>query len=296
MGEGNSNGGSGVDGGGGGDVAQTNDATWANRFHPSTAWTSAGGTFSATISATTQVGSVGSYNWSSAQMTADIQAWVNNSTTNFGWVIKTDETGSRNTKKFASRNNPTSAETPSLSVTYTAATPVTLAFIKAAEVKQGVLVSWQTQTEFNNAFFLVEHSTNGTSFSSIGKVNGAGSSNNVNNYKFIHQGVIQGNHYYRLAQTDINGQISYSSIVQVPVRSKHKELVISPNPVTDIISLRGFKVDDKAVYTILNASGAKVLTGKLASLQINVNHLPSGYYTISLNNGEEAFYGKFLKK
>lgn len=229
-------------------------------------------------------------------MTADVQAWVNTPATNFGWVIKTDEAGSRTAKRFASRNNATAAERPVLTIDYTSATPVTLAFLKANEVSGGVLVNWQTQSEFNNDFFLVEHSIDGSTFASIGKVNGAGTSSTPKNYQLMHQAVLPGKHFYRLAQKDINGNVQYSQVVLVNVRTKHNVLTISPNPAVDILSVRGITINSGMVYQIVNSTGAKVASGKFINSQINISSLASGYYSLNITDGSEEFTGRFLIK
>ena len=56
---------------GDGASATPNDATWRHRFFDSVFWTTQGGDFSATVSASQSVGGVGQYTWSSAQMVAD---------------------------------------------------------------------------------------------------------------------------------------------------------------------------------------------------------------------------------
>ena len=71
--------------GGGGAMAQPNDATWTKRISPSTAWTMDGGDYAQTASATTTVANTQqAYSWSSAQMTADVQGWLTDAETNFG--------------------------------------------------------------------------------------------------------------------------------------------------------------------------------------------------------------------
>src|SRR6266480_2608634 len=66
--------------------ATTNDATWRHRFFDSIFWTTEGGDFSGTVSASQSVGAIGSYTWSSAQLVADAQSWLDNPTINFGWL------------------------------------------------------------------------------------------------------------------------------------------------------------------------------------------------------------------
>jgi hypothetical protein len=69
---------------GDGASATPNDATWRHRFFDSVFWTTQGGDFSATVSASQSVGGVGQYTWSSAQMVADAQSWLDNPASNFG--------------------------------------------------------------------------------------------------------------------------------------------------------------------------------------------------------------------
>ena len=57
-------------------------------------------------------------------MVADVQAWVNNPSTNFGWLLQGDETQT-SSKFFASRESANLALRPLLTITYTAA-PVNL--------------------------------------------------------------------------------------------------------------------------------------------------------------------------
>ncbi|HEU0274372.1 MAG TPA: multicopper oxidase domain-containing protein [Candidatus Udaeobacter sp.] len=96
--------------------ATTNDATWRHRFFSTVFWTTQGGDFSATASASQLVGAVGVYTWSSPQMTADVQSWLDNPQTNFGWLVLGDESGIATAKRFDTRE---SADPPVLTIQYT---------------------------------------------------------------------------------------------------------------------------------------------------------------------------------
>jgi hypothetical protein len=110
---------------GSGAFSSTNDATWLHRFFPSTNWTKIGGDFASTVSATTQVGDAGSYSWgSTSQMIADVQGWLANPSSNFGWIMLGNESTSLSAKRFDSRENSIAANRPKLTVTYAAATAV----------------------------------------------------------------------------------------------------------------------------------------------------------------------------
>src|ERR687888_1468228 len=62
--------------------ATPNDATWRHRFFDTIFWTTEGGDFSDTVSASQSVGDVGMYTWSSLTMIADVQSWLDDPATN----------------------------------------------------------------------------------------------------------------------------------------------------------------------------------------------------------------------
>jgi len=103
---------------GDGAPATPNDATWRHRFFDTIFWSAEGGDFSATVSASQLVSTVGPYTWSSAQMVADVQAWLDNPAGNFGWVMLGDETTIATAKRFDTRE---SASPPMLTIQFTPA-------------------------------------------------------------------------------------------------------------------------------------------------------------------------------
>jgi hypothetical protein len=135
WGEGTSLGGGGAGGGGGGPATQ-NDATWLYRFYDvanpssSPAWSTPGGSFNSTASASTVVLSApGPATWSSAGLAGDVQMWLNQPGTNFGWAIIGDESVQETTKRFASREHINIADRPMLTISYTVPEPGTLGLI-----------------------------------------------------------------------------------------------------------------------------------------------------------------------
>ena len=103
---------------GDGAPATPNDATWRHRFFDTMFWSAQGGDFSATVSASQLVGLVGQYTWSSAQMVADVQAWLDNPASNLGWLVLGDETAIATAKRFDTRE---SASPPMLTIEFTRA-------------------------------------------------------------------------------------------------------------------------------------------------------------------------------
>jgi hypothetical protein len=100
---------------GDGAPATPNDATWRHRFFDTIFWTNEGGDFAATVSATQSVGPLGQYTWSSAQMIADVQSWLDNPGSSFGWLVLGDESTILTSKRFDTRE---SASPPVLTIQY----------------------------------------------------------------------------------------------------------------------------------------------------------------------------------
>lgn len=104
---------------GGGTTAQTGDATWVHRSFNTVNWTNLGGDFAATASASTSVNDIGFYSWTSAGVTGDVQFWLDNPGSNFGWILLGNESVSGSAKRFDTRENATASFRPELSIDYT---------------------------------------------------------------------------------------------------------------------------------------------------------------------------------
>jgi hypothetical protein len=118
--------------GGSGVNAEVGDATWLFRFYPTQPWNSQGGDYLTVASATRSIGTtLGTYSFSSTgSLVADVQGWINNPATNFGWMIRGNETGNKTAKKFASREYfatgvPIGSYAPTVTIAYTPPPPCT---------------------------------------------------------------------------------------------------------------------------------------------------------------------------
>jgi len=104
--------------GGAGVAATPGDATWLHTSFPGALWSAAGGSFAGPASATTSVGGVGFWEWSSAGLVADVQAMLDGPADNFGWLLLGDESVSSTAKRFATRESSSLDRRPVLIVTY----------------------------------------------------------------------------------------------------------------------------------------------------------------------------------
>jgi hypothetical protein len=92
------------------------DATWTDAMFGTAPWIAPGGDFITTPSASqTLTNTLGNYTWSGAGLINDVQAWVDNTTTNNGWILIGDESVNCTSRRFGSNNQ---GITPSLIVEY----------------------------------------------------------------------------------------------------------------------------------------------------------------------------------
>jgi hypothetical protein len=266
-----------------GAAATIGDATWTQNFFGSTLWGTAGGSYTSTPSAVTSVAAtVGNYNWSSATLISDVQTWVNASATNFGWIIRSNETTNSTANRFDSRQSTTASFRPKLTVIYTVAAPVTLTSFRASQKPAGVLLSWETTSEINNASFQLEHSTDGVNFKAINSQAGAGTSSLRHAYQFLHRESKIGKNFYRIAQVDYSNTVNYSNTISVAVSSPTRSVILSPNPAINTISVVGTAATAGVKYTIVNSLGALVKLGTLTSTDIQISNLTAGNYYLKV--------------
>ena len=104
---------------GGGASAASGDATWIHTFFSDQTWATPGGDFADTPSAQLEVDATGAYIIESTDaLVADVQDWLDNSETNFGWLLMAAE-GSNSSKRFNSRENSQADTRPMLEIEYT---------------------------------------------------------------------------------------------------------------------------------------------------------------------------------
>lgn len=94
--------------------------------------------------------------------------------------------------------------------------PVFLDGFSASPREDRVVLEWATESEVNNEFFLVERSLDNQVFFEIARVAGQGTTNRRTEYSLSDTQVEPGmRYYYRLADQDFNGNITYHNTIEV---------------------------------------------------------------------------------
>ncbi len=102
--------------------------------------------------------------------------------------------------------------------------PIELISFYCERYKQYNLLEWVTATESYNKFFTLERSYDAVNFEQVVDINGANNSIKTIKYSFIDNEQYKGLLYYRLKQTDYNGNYSFSKIITLSETSLEKEI------------------------------------------------------------------------
>ena len=169
--------------------------------------------------------------------------------------------------------------------------PMELNLFKAARFENMVNLNWQTASEKNNDYFTVERSIDGITFEEVKRLKGAGNSSTIKNYNTDDENPINETSYYRLKQTDLNGQSQYSDIISVDADfSKAKMSSLFPNPTSSIMSFDFFTpIIGELNYEIIDLTG-RILISKNEMMEIGnskvmiqLEELPKGIYFLKVS-------------
>ena len=180
---------------------------------------------------------------------------------------------------------------------------VTLSSFKAGRTTNGVRLNWTTETETDNDFFAVEHSTNGMEFSTLKTIDGTGNSSERNAYSYLHQSPVNGANYYRLRMVEYSGKVTYSDIV-VQKLLTFGTVTAYPQPaIKDAVLYVNSSVEESAMMTVYDLSG-RVIEYKNIELErgdnlieLNCGEWIPNHYIISISSeqlGEEIT--RFVKQ
>lgn len=174
--------------------------------------------------------------------------------------------------------------------------PVTWLNVSANKNNNGTVnINWATASEINNDFFTVEKSFDNRNFVAIAKINGAGNKNSISKYAIEDGNPGSGTIYYRIKQTDFNGEFDYSSVVAVNTGKVINNLNVSPNPaVSDITVSWDSPIKEQLTLQIADMNGS-VLVNEVLPFGSNVatiklDNLSSGLYFIHVISTNDLVY------
>lgn len=171
-----------------------------------------------------------------------------------------------------------------------------------------VKLIWSTATELNNKGFDVQISSDEIEYQSVGFVPGFGTSTEKHSYSFNVTGLNEGKYFFRLAQIDFDGTVSYSENIEIEITLPKEFSLLQnyPNPFNPTTTIRwqspvsswqSLKVYDALgnlaatlVDEFLPAGNFEIVFDASSSIQ----NLSSGVYLYKLQIGSKVQTKKML--
>ncbi|MBU0764690.1 MAG: T9SS type A sorting domain-containing protein [Bacteroidetes bacterium] len=189
--------------------------------------------------------------------------------------------------------------------------PVELLFFNATCDNGTVLLDWATASEKNNDYFTLYRSADAEAFESFALIDGAGNSDQTLYYNTNDDTPFPGSSYYRLKQTDFDGNYTYFEIIPVEcIISLTSDILFNvyPNPVIDAqnlyVSLDGITPQKEVLVVVLDILGkeyySKVIftdiNGSVLEAMDMHKRLAAGIYMITATSNDVVYKKRVVVK
>jgi hypothetical protein len=166
-------------------------------------------------------------------------------------------------------------------------------------------LKWTTNTENEPFYFDIEKSSDGTRFTIIGTVNSYNDPSAIqNNYIFTDPDNITGQAYYRISMRTVDGQVSYSRILELSTDPEIFSFVSVINPFVstlffDISSTRDGVVKAELIDQFgepVKKGSFDIRTGVTQLAFDNTSVLPAGIYILKAEMAGTIIYKRVMKQ
>ena len=172
-----------------------------------------------------------------------------------------------------------------VSVPANAVLPVQMASFTVSFDFNKVRLDWSTASEENNAYFTIERSADGTTFSPLSKIKGAGNSTSLVSYHYTDETPANGTSYYRIRQTDFDGRSTVSEVRMIKNNNSAKTISLYPLPNNgNTINFSGIRDYKNYNLTVISATGASLFQSTLSSSSVTLPLLQTGFYFVRITD------------
>lgn len=170
--------------------------------------------------------------------------------------------------------------------------PIELLSNEATCKDKNVVINWTTATETNNNYFTIQKSIDGINFTDEGTVAGAGNSTSILNYSYTDYNAFSGVSYYRLKQTDYNGDSkTFGMITAENCNSSDGNINAYNNQNGNIVF--NVTTESSGTYTaiLFDALGKKISSKSFEVMKgssdfyMDITKVNTGIYFLSIDNG-----------
>lgn len=188
------------------------------------------------------------------------------------------------------------------------AQPTAYAFINFSGkmAKQKAELKWQVSQELSLDYFNLQRSYNGSNFETISSPAAKGKNSGINYYSFADQQLAAGSEkiFYRLQCVDKDGEVSYSSILQLQLRAHRLSLtILSSGAIRDELNLNISSTDEENAGLFITSQSGITVKQQMLSLfngsfiqPVDVSGIPKGIYFVTVKTSNGILRERFIKK
>ncbi len=175
--------------------------------------------------------------------------------------------------------------------------PIELNYLIGQSTTQGVELSWQTASEVNNNFFTIEKSPNGLDYKSILTTNGSGTKSTTTEYSAFDTKPSNGLNYYRLKQTDFNGESRYFAPIAVNYSSIQATIYPTVLQDNNIVTVQLGNESEEMLYQIYSQEGKIITTGIISgTIEISSDLFQYGVNQLIIGSGSNLIQTSIVKQ
>jgi hypothetical protein len=178
--------------------------------------------------------------------------------------------------------------------------PVTWTNFAASLMNNNIHLNWAVENNQQAKLFEVQHSADGVNFSKVGEV-----FNNpaIKIYSFAYTPLTEGKHYFRVLESDFDGQAIYSKIINVTTKAANFALRLLNNPI--ITNSAEFELNTlksgSVSIELWSVGGARIINrqqqvnGGINRISIPLANTAPGNYILTVRIGEIILHEKVSK-
>ena len=159
-------------------------------------------------------------------------------------------------------------------------------------------LNWQTQTEENSAWFVIEKSVNGQTYTSVDSVRAAGNSGQLQSYRWNDPQLANGTLWYRIRLVNMDGSRSYSSTITLRAANA-VQWQAYPNPAREAIQVK-YPVSSGASLQVTDLSGRILSMMQLSAgsqtATVPLQQLKPGMYQLVFKTADGISSHSFIKQ
>ncbi len=183
--------------------------------------------------------------------------------------------------------------------------PIVLADFHVTATPEGyAALYWETASEQNNDYFVVERSADAEHWTPLTRIKGAGTSYEPRHYHYTDLAPFYGNNFYRLKQVDFDERSDYSPVVSFYSEQPllfHMTLLSNPLPIRESMAIRIITPEpaSKATLAVYDVTGRMYLSREITLKDTQTfltlpDRLPTGLYLVTLRQGYQVAQRKLL--